>query len=348
MDKRSTLKQIADVLGVSRMMVSRALREGTSVNPQLRAKIRETAAQVGYKPDRQISAVMSAIRRSQTGSYRETLAFIWTHRFTRSVDPFFRAEFDAANRRAEDLGYKLEEFRIKSEALNGRALTRILHSRGIRGVLISPPGSERTHPHIWLEWKRFCCVLIGRSLFNKGLARVQHDHFSGAMLAIRRLRRLHYKRIGLVISRSMDERSTRLVRAAFLSFHPASLGETAKLIFAEDRYDPRNLARWMDRAKPDVIVANFEQVFPTVEQLRAATGGDVGLAALNWSRNQLPMAGVVQQRTLIGERAVDLLLNRLQDNRFGLDPLAPSILIPGSWQDGSSVRSDDSVAAREA
>lgn len=336
MEKRLPLSRIAEAVGVSKMTVSRALREGTSVAPLLRANIREVAERMGYRPDLRLAEVMSAIRRSQTPVYRENLAFVWTHHQGRSGSRFFEAEFAGAKRQAGRLGYKLEEFRPKHEALSGRALTRILQSRGIRGVLVAPPGHERNHPRVWLDWDRFCCVFIGRSMVNAGVARVHHDHYGGAALAVRQLRRLGYRRPGLVISRSMDERSTRLVRAGFLSFHPAAPAEARSLVFAAAQYDRRRFTRWRERTRPDGIVTHFEEEFPTLGQVRSHLGGGLGLATLNRSSDQTGLAGVDQHRDALGEQAVDLLLNHLQSRRFGRHPLAPSILLPGSWVDGAS------------
>jgi DNA-binding LacI/PurR family transcriptional regulator len=338
MTDRPHLQQIADLLGVSKMTVSRALREGTSVDPELRAKIRETAARLRYRPDSRISSLMSEVRKSRDSGYRETLAFIWTHRRVKNIKFFFDEGFESARLRAESLGFKLDEFHVKEEALTGRALSRILHSRGIRGALIAPPEDQRSYPHAWLEWKRFCCVLIGRSMANSGLARVQHDHFSGTILAIRNLRRLHYKRIGLVLAHSMDERSSRLVRSAFLSFHPAKLKEAEKLIYTNNSYDVKDLTKWLAQTKPGALIVNFEDPFPKLEHISRNLPENVGLACLNWNSDHPEIAGVMQQRSVIGEEAVDLLMRRLQQNRLGLDSLAPTILIPGSWVNGPSVR----------
>ena len=118
MKDRPHLQQIADLLGVSKMTVSRALREGTSVDPELRAKIRETAARIRYQPDSRISQLMSEIRKTRTSDYRETLAFIWTHPSTKKTkDYFFYEGFEGARTRAESLGYKLDQFHVKEEAL---------------------------------------------------------------------------------------------------------------------------------------------------------------------------------------------------------------------------------------
>src|SRR5581483_1708054 len=124
MGARIPLKQIAELAGVSRMTVSRALRDGTAVRPGVRAKIRRIAGEIGYERNVQISEVMSAIRRSNAPTYQENIAFIWTHRRgSRRSSPFFQEEFEGAQTQARQLGYRLEEFSPKAESLNGRALS---------------------------------------------------------------------------------------------------------------------------------------------------------------------------------------------------------------------------------
>jgi LacI family transcriptional regulator len=336
--KRPPLKQIADLLGVSKMTVSRALREGTSVDAKLRARIQETAKKIGYQPDTRISQVMSAIRKSKSPLYRETLALVWTHRRNEVPSSFMEEIYSGANLQAQQLGYKIDEFHLTDPAMSGHALSRILHSRGIRGVLIAPPGPERAYPHIWLDWQKFSCVFIGRSFVNAGVARVQPDHYFACVLAIRRLKRLRYRRIGLVMSRAFDEQTGFMVRSAFRSFHPLGPKEAEKLIYTANTYDPKSLARWMAQAKPDVIVANLDKTFPSYEQLISGAGADIDIAALSWDRRKPHVAGVNLQLPLVGEHAVDLLLLRMQRNIFGLEETAPTIHVPGAWMDGSSVR----------
>ncbi len=331
MEKRAPLKLIAEMLGISKMTVSRALREGTSVDPEVRQRVREAAHRLGYEPDTRISQVMSAIRRSQAPQYRENIAFIWTHQ--NGPTSVLHEEFAGARQRAQQLGYKVDEFSTTEPALTGATLSRILQWRGIRAALIGPPGFERTHPHIWLDWKQFCCVLVGRSLANVGLARVEHDHYFGCVLALRRLKRLRYSRIGLVLSHAMDERSSRLIRSAFLSFHPLGPKEAPRLVFTSDDYDTKAVKKWVTQTRLEVLLAIFEETLPRVEQLTESITSGTALASLNWSGKRPEIAGINQHRATIGEQAIDLLLLRLQGNQFGLDSLAPSIKVPGSWVD---------------
>ena len=340
LDKRPPLKRIAEMLGISKMTVSRALREGTSVGDEMRARVIEIARQIGYQPDSRISQVMSAIRKSRTPVYRETLALIGTHRRqgNATANHFFDGIYAGASQRAQQLGFKLDDFHTTDQALSGRALSRILHTRGIRGVLIAPPDPERAHPHVWLDWKNFSCVLIGRSFANTGIPRVQPDHYLSCVLAMRRLRRLRYRRIGLILSRSMDERTVRMARSAFQSFHPLNLMECEKLIFTSDEPDGRVLARWMTATEPEVVIVNFEFPFPQPEHLVNRKGEPIDLVTLNWTKEMPQFAGIDQQLSLIGEHAIDLLSVRLQRRLFGLEYTAPAINVPGIWVNGPSIR----------
>jgi len=337
-EKRPPLREIAERLGVSKMTVSRALREGTSVDPALRSRIQQTAREIGYQPDMRISQVMSAIRKSNFPQYRETLALVWTHKNATPDSSFNEEILSGARLQAEQLGYKLDEFRLTDQAMSGRALSHILYSRGIRGALIAPPGDERSHPHIWLDWKNISAVLIGRSFVNRGIARVQPDHHFACTLAVRRLKRLQYRRIGLVLSRAFDEKTGRLVSSAFLGSHPLGYKEAAKLILIHETPDSKALDKWISQNRPDVVVAHFENGFPRREQLQGPCGRKVDLAALNWNRRQPSVAGVNLQVPRVGEAAVDLLVLRMQRNIFGLEETAPTIQVPGAWMDGPSIR----------
>ena len=134
----------------------------------------------------------------------------------------------------------------------------------------------------------------------------------------------------------MDERSIRLVRSAFLSFHPLGLQRSPGFIFTDDGSDTIKLRKWIAKTKPDAILANFENTFPSLEQLQAETKRGIDLVTLNWNRGQTGLPGIDQRSLVIGEQALDLLLLRLHHNLFGLDEFAPVINVPGTWVPGTS------------
>jgi DNA-binding LacI/PurR family transcriptional regulator len=346
MVKHPNIKLIADLLGLSPMTVSRALRDGMSVAQEVREKVRETARSLGYHIDTRVSDVMSALRKSQSPQYRETLAFVWTPSSPGEAieNSFFQEEFEGARRRAFQLGYQVEEFHSTDSMLTGREFSRMLLSRGIRGVLIAPDlGQGRFR--IGLDWQHHCCVLVGSTHWNKGLVCIEHDQYFGCVLAVRQLRRMRYQRVGLILSAATDKRSARLIQSAFISFHPLGPQEAKKLIFISDQYQPIPLKKWFKQARPEALLAHFETTFPRKEHLLAHAAKGMGLAALNWSAGEPELAGVNQHRVNIGEQAASILLERLQANRLGLDQIAPSIKIPGSWVDGESLQPNKTSAA---
>jgi LacI family transcriptional regulator len=333
MAKPPTIKQIAEHLGLSLMTVSRALRDGISVAPEIRERVRIMARSLGYQADARVSDVMSALRKSEVPQYREHLAFIWTPSFADQMaeNSSFSEVLEGARRRAFLLGYQLEKFHLAASGLAGRKLSELLHSRGIRGVLIAPnPG--RSGFRLGLDWSQFCCVLVGSSPGTEGVVCIEHDQYFGCIMAVRKLKRAGYQRLGLVTSRAMDRLTFRLIQSAFISFHPLGPEEAKKLIFISDRYRPKQLDQWLKQAKPQALLAQFEDTFPRKEQLLAHAPPGMGLATLNWTAADPEVAGVNQHHAKIGEMAVNLLLERLQQGtRFGLDPMATSIKIPGAW-----------------
>ncbi len=343
--QRPRLQQIATSLGVSKMTVSRALRDGTSVDPKLRAKIRKAATRVGYRPNPRLSLLISEVRKSRETAYRETLAFIGMHPKAKGVLPSFQEDIEAARQRAEKLGFKLDEFQLNDEKLSGQALSKILRSRGIRAAVICLPGDQRLAPHLGLDWKNLCCVLIGDSPASVGLPRIQHDHFSGMVSAIRQLRRLQYKRIGMVLGPSGNTPSARLIRSAFLSVQPDGLKEANALTYMDDTHDEEALNRWVGRNRAGAIITNLESPFPMPEHLNRVLLKDVGVVTLNWNRERPQLAGIAHQRAVVAMKAIDLLTRRLRQNQLGLDSLAPTILVPGSWMNGPSVRRHSSPHA---
>jgi LacI family transcriptional regulator len=317
------------------MTVSRALREGTFVEARLRARIKEAAHRIGYQRDSRISEVMSAIRKSRHPQYRETLAIVWLHRPDESgvLAGAYEEMLSGARSHAEQLGYKIDEFHLGREEMSGRALSRILYARGIRGVMVAPPGAERPFPRVWLDWKNFCAVLIGRSLVNRGLPRVLPDYAYSCRLTLRRLRRLRYRRPGLAVLPAFDLETGHLVRATFQGQHPLGARAAGRLVFDEQE---SNFGEWVVQARPDVVILHDEGgVSPEcLAQLRRAR---VDCVVLNWNRHQPATAGVNLQWPLIGQNAVDLLLARLRQNRLGLDETAPIVQVPGVWSEGVSL-----------
>lgn len=321
---------IAIRLGISRMTVSRALRGEAGVKAELKARILVVAAELGYRHDPTVSHVMAAIRRSRRPAYRETMACVQTH-----FDDVGRM-FDGARQQAELLGYKLELFQPAQEGLTARGLSRMLHARGVRGVLLAP-NSSAAHPRYWLEWEKFAVVLIGSSLVNQGLHRVQFDHYGAAVLSLRKLRHAGYHRTGLVIDRGLHERAGHRQAAAYQAYVGLPAGDRDRLMFfVESAGDRSRFERWLESESPDSLLCDIESRYDWLGNEKRAR--EIGVAALNLFVGDGRVAGVRQHEDAIGREAVNVLATQLGAGQLGLRPLPHTLFVPGTWQNGRSLR----------
>lgn len=325
----ATLRQVAEACGVSPMTVSRALRGMPVVEARRAGEIRAKAVELGYRQNWALSRLMRATRLSSSSGYLETIAAITTGKGNH-----MSKEYQGLRQQAELLHFRLDEFTPKLEGITGRRMASILEARGIRGVILVP-GEARTPTHYWLPSDRFICVLLGKSLRNHGMPRVQHDHYQAGIMAMNRLRRQGYRRPGLVIRSGFHERSWRSYAAAMAAYAPAGMDPGRAVCFrpGEEDLNPEALRTWLRRFRPDsVLVENS-----STAQILLHLNGALGLVVMNASPEDGHWAGVVQQNLQIGREAIHLLAGRLF-GEYPYDSGNPAVVnVPGLWQDGGSL-----------
>ena len=316
--KPVTVRSLAAELGVAPITVSRALRGHDTVRPELAARVRKLAKKRGYRADPIMAEVMGGLGRAKGPRYRETVAFVWTHERSDSG-----REEHGARTAAEALGYRFEVVKPWTQELGEQDVSRILWSRGIRGVLLAPNYS-RPDPRYELEWPKFATVLLGSSLVNTGITRVARDYYHDAKLALARLQAAGFSRIGLALDTSIHERTDRRYAAAFREH-----GGTAGRFHLVDVTRPETAERaryeaWLANTKPDVVLADFarskEWATPSLPQVRLMLSpGEAG-------------PGVLADFARVGAEAMRMLDGLLRESRLGLltDPV--SVLVPGSWK----------------
>jgi len=260
---------------------------------------------------------MGGLGRTQGRRYRETVAFVWTHERSESSP-----EERGAATAAEALGYRLEIVKPWTQGLSEQDVSRVLWTRGIRGVLLAPNYS-RPDPRYELEWAKFATVLLGSSLVNTGLPRVARDYYHDAKLALSKLHEAGYSRIGMVLDTSMHERTERRYAAAFREYGHSRL-HLVDLTKSEST-ERRRLERWRERARPDAVITGLFQPWipaslPQVKLMLRP--GEKGI-------------GVRADFARVGTEAMRLLDGMLRENRLGLHPDPISALVPGVWTDPS-------------
>jgi DNA-binding LacI/PurR family transcriptional regulator len=210
------MADLARLAGVHPATVSRALRGDRRITAEKRAQILRLAADLDYRVNPLVSALMTARRTRQTPALRVSLAFV-TKVPAERVAKFardFGAILEGARERAKLKGYHVEECNLATFPFSAQRTTEILRHRGIRGLIIAPLHS--VHDTLELAWQAFSVVAVGHSWRPAAVHRVAHDHFQGLQLALQACRAAGRRRIGLVLPRRVSEKVGRRWIAADL------------------------------------------------------------------------------------------------------------------------------------
>lgn len=322
------MKDIAAELGVSVATVSRALRNDPRQSAAMRTQVQAVARRLGYSPDPFISAWVSR-RWDKTGRELGTIAFINTYSAGVWADLLGGAEA-----RVRLHGYRLEVFKLKGGGTQTKRLSRILASRGIRGVCIGPLAEKG---NLSLEWAQFACATIGHSLEHPHLHRASPDQFQGMGLALQTALAAGHRTIGLCLDSRVNTKVNGSWQARALLFagqHPEC---RVPVLLADKSQTKDSFARWFRRHKPDVIVGSDDFVVRWAREL----GFTVPVYVLAWNPS-CGCAGVDERRPEVGAAAIDLIVEQLRRNERGVPAVPKLVQIEGVWRE-ATVRTASAV-----
>ncbi|MDD5351495.1 MAG: LacI family DNA-binding transcriptional regulator [Chthoniobacteraceae bacterium] len=359
-----TIRQLAVLAGVSRTTVSLALRNHPSIPESTRNRILTLAKEHGYTPDPLVSTLMNQLRTSRKKRDVEKLAYFtfWNtpDGWRENINEF--AYYTGACERAAQLGYEIEHFWAKEPGISSARMSRILYTRGIRGVVFGP--LPRHLGHVSLDWRYFACAALGLTIVRPLLHRASHSYHDGMMLTLRTLRRMGYKRIGFANSALFDQRVKHGWLSGFLTFQhqlPAAqcvppllvpewnFGRHMTRPFASSpdiglhalgsalAWNPDKFVKWVEQFRPDVVVSNTCHPLVFLREMGVRVPEEIGFASLHRLLDTDPIAGIDRLPRMIGSAAVDLVVAQLQNNEFGLPERAKTVVIEGVWRDGPTV-----------
>lgn len=337
-----TLQTIAAAAGVSVMTVSRALRGAPRIAPGTRQRVLEVAQQLGYRPNPHLKQAMAMVRAHKQGRSGAVLAVV---RERTPDDELLHPAYqyvltEDIQRRAERYGYRVEEFWLGEDGLTPQRLSKMLHARGIEGVLVSPQSARLACGE--LDFARFASVTFGYGLREPSLHRAAGNMTAGVQTAARQLRARGYRRIGLAITRWIDHRAQSNYSGAMLHFQqelPAAERIPVLLFPHNDlRHNQDAFSEWVQAWQPDALIT-FEAPIPEwLAKLGLRVPDDIGLVVHDWTPQMHRFAGIHQRRDHIAAAAVDLLATQLAQSERGIPEVPRQVSIPPRWVDGPSVR----------
>ncbi|MEO7099208.1 MAG: LacI family DNA-binding transcriptional regulator [Luteolibacter sp.] len=338
---RLSLRDIAKFLNISHSTVSLALRNHPRISEAVREKVKQTALELGYKPDPMLAALSNYRKSKSDQPISAELGWIngWNDpkklRTYKEFDLYWKGASAAANK----FGYRLEEFCLGGD-LTPKRLHQILSTRGIRGLLIPP---HKDHPD-WgdFPWEEYSIVRFGRTLQTPQSHIVTADQVANTMLAFRRMRERGYQRIGFVTDEDDTHERGQLFEAGYL-IAQRSIAESERLpVFITNGFAPgerkKAFASWLEKHRPDAI---FTDVIDFLDLLkRAAPGMSVpdsfGLAVTSVLDGRAD-SGIDQNAVEIGRVGFLMLNSLINDGALGIPKIFRQILVEGSWVDGKSL-----------
>ena len=130
---RVTVRDIARRLKVSHATVSRSLRDDRRISEPVRQKVKQTAKEMGYRPDPMLAALAQYRRGNAKVPICAELAWINSWPEPKQLRTF--KEFDnywrGAAEESERCGFRLEEFMLNRQLTPAR-LEKILLARNIK------------------------------------------------------------------------------------------------------------------------------------------------------------------------------------------------------------------------
>ncbi|QUE52661.1 LacI family DNA-binding transcriptional regulator [Luteolibacter ambystomatis] len=344
---------IAEKAGVHYSTVSLALNDRPGIPEVTRDHVKKIAEAMGYRPDPLLSALATYRSSKIRKIAHESIAWVDFWPPPKSSRKGFRALWAGASKRAEMLGWKLDEVCAGHSGHSPEEIGRILKARGIEGVLIAPQDVENLVMN--LDWSGFSAITMAHTLAQPRLHRVQPHQFYNMQVLMRELFALGYRRPGLCLGRYSHGHTDHYWRAGFLDAQAPLPREDRVPPFEGDPEVARGLLGWFERELPDVIVTSRpEVIIQVIESKGVRVPRDVGVAAPSFkvedwhpdcgkagrgfSASGIDISGVDEDFEKIGEAMIDLVVSMIHRHETGV-PVSPiHHLIEGRWHAGKTLK----------
>jgi LacI family transcriptional regulator len=301
---------------------------------------------MGYKPDPMVAALMVYRQTKRTPHFQAVLAWInnWPERQALLENPGFQQYHAGATKRAEELGYVVEEFWLHEPGMTPEKMARILKARNVQGLLMAP--QPRPYAELAFNFTGFSAIAFGYSMQPAVLNVVANYHFHSINTMISRLVDFGYRRIGLNAISSWNEKVESGMMGGFmlavhwkyphLEYIPPHFGHGQ---------EQGSFKAWLESYKPDVVIS-YDYLEDELLALGYRIPQDIGLASMD-VRNK-HVSGLSQNSFIIGQKAVDLLVGMIQRGETGIPRLPLCTLIESEWHDGDTLCTQKSPKATRA
>ncbi len=339
---RATLGDVAREAGVSRATVSRALNDNPVISEPVRKRIRKVADRLGYRPDPEVARLLGYLKRSRRVRTESVVAVLNAYNPPERMraEPYTQRLLQGARKRAEELGYVLDELPLYSEGMTPRRFDQILRARGIKGLLV-PPEPEPLF-RAGIDWSAVAAVATTTTAQPLDLHRVlPHNHANMERVIEAALAR-GYRRIGLIYWPILEERQMNAATSV-LGWYARVAGRCAPLAMLEwdwklggPKLDAR-LSAWVKKTRPDIVLGFGDYLRERLQQVCGLrVPEDVGY--LSYAETTPGVAHLDQNPEAVGGAALDLLSAQIHRGEAGVPATPKTILVGGRVVEGATLR----------
>ena len=363
-----TIRDIAHASGFSIATVSLALRDHPRISKQTRSVIQLKAADMGYRPNPMMAAHWCAVRSRQPAGFQSVIAVIndWDYPERWQNSAYIKPILAEFHRRADALGYQVEEFAIgenqplrDAERLTRlKAMARVFRARGIHAFAVY----SSAHPHLFSEaaadFANFATIFVDSAYLTPSglIPGTRHTPFhqcgasvySNMILLLDQLRALGYRRPGYWPNQ-WSELGLGGEAAAAFNFYIKALPEMDRIPVNWTGWNPAASSKtfhsdflsWLESGKPDVVICGNLEVRSWLESTGRRIPQDIGLAHVDLSPSEPGWSGIDQRHDRIAAAAVDVVTAHLSRNERGIPEYPKNLRIEGQWVPGTTVRRQD-------
>jgi LacI family transcriptional regulator len=328
----ATMKEVADIAGVSIATVSRVINQSRYVAPNLQETVRRTMDALNYQP----SALARGLRRQETQSIGVLVPKV--------SQPFFSLLGYAIEQALFRQGYRTFLCSAEEDLEKESAYLEMLLRQRVDGVILVPTGRSLANIERLLR-SGLPVVLVDRDLPALQVDRVLSDNVQGAHQLARHLLDLGHHRIALLGAEPHSESIARRLVGVRQALAEAGIKPTEEHLAADtgqqfelgfvtaqrllqQRPAPTAVIALTDMLAVGVLHGAWKTGRQLPEELSVTGFDDIPLSSYVWPE----LTTVAQPVTQMGERAVHCLLRRIQQRTPGLvaDPdfKPESVLLP--------------------
>lgn len=305
---RVTIKEVAELAGVSRSTTSRALTGSGYTSEAVRQRVRRAADELGYVAD----ATARSLKQRSSRMFGVLVSDL--------SNGFYAELATGVGRRARAEGYTMmliDDAGVPADELEA---ARILVASRVAGVILTPVSAETS---AFLLKQRVPVVEVDRYFGESGTDRVLVDNRAAAVTTTEHLLSLGHRRIAVLLDETewttgRDRRSGHLeaMRAAGVEVDP-DLIVNAGWDAEQARQVARGILSREDRPTAVFAANNLlaEGVWRAAADLGLRIPDDLSVVAFDdavWMSMVEPgLTAVTQDASQLGEQAVEVLVDRI-------------------------------------